>query len=100
MNAFLAKLKAQGKTDELIEIAKVVGEYQGIAAIHLRSESTELVRALQEFITIVRESGVRGVVSHHKAAGLSENWGKVHTTMRMIDQANEEGLEIYMDAYP
>ena len=88
------------KTDELIEIAKVAGAYQGIAAIHLRSESTELIRAVREFITIVRQSGVRGVVSHHKAAGLSENWGKVHTTMRMIDQANEEGLEIYMDAYP
>jgi len=88
------------KTDELIEIAKVAGEYQGIAAIHLRSESTELVKAVGEFITIVRQSGVRGVVSHHKAAGLSENWGKIHTTMRMIDRANEEGLEIYMDVYP
>ena len=87
-------------TPELIEIAKVVGEYQGIAAIHLRSESTELIRALQEFITIVRESGVRGVVSHHKAVGLYENWGKVHNTLRMIDQANEEGLELWLDVYP
>lgn len=88
------------KTPELVEIAKVVGQYQGIAAIHLRSESTQLIRAVEEFITIVRLSGVRGVVSHHKAAGLQENWGKVHTTMRMIEKANEEGLEIYMDVYP
>jgi len=87
-------------TPELVEIAKVAGAYQGIAAIHLRSESTELVRSVREFIEIVRQSGVRGVVSHHKAAGLQENWGKVHNTMRMIDQANEEGLEIYMDVYP
>lgn len=88
------------QTAELIEIAKVVGEYQGIAAIHLRNENTELVRSVEEFITIVRLSGVRGVVSHHKASGLQENWGKVHTTMRMIQRANEEGLEIYMDVYP
>lgn len=88
------------KTDELIEIAKVVGMYHGIAAIHLRSESVELVRALEEFLTIVRKSGVRGVVSHHKAAGLYENWGKVHNTLRMIDKANEDGLEIYLDVYP
>ena len=88
------------KTQELVEIAKVAGQYQGIAAIHLRSESTELARAVREFIEIVRQSGVRGVVSHHKASGLQENWGKVHNTMRMIDQANEEGLEIYMDVYP
>lgn len=88
------------KTAELVEIAKVVGQYQGIAAIHLRSEGALLVQALEEFITVVRQSGVRGVVSHHKAAGLQENWGKVHHTMRMIQRANEEGLEIYMDVYP
>lgn len=88
------------KTEELIEIAKVVGEYHGIAAIHLRSEAVQLVHSVQEFITIVRESGVRGVISHHKAAGREENWGKVHTTLRMIDQANEEGLELFADVYP
>lgn len=88
------------KTEELVEIAKVVGEYQGIAAIHLRSEAAELIPAVEEFITVVRRSGVRGVVSHHKAAGLQKNWGKVHTTMGMIQRANEEGMEIYMDVYP
>ncbi len=88
------------KTDELIEIAKIVGEYHGIAAIHLRSEAVELIKAVQEFITVVRESGVRGVISHHKAAGLTENWGKVHTTLRLIDKANAEGLELYADVYP
>lgn len=88
------------KIPEAIEIAKVAGEYHGIAAIHLRSESVQLVAAVREFISIVRESGVRGVISHHKAAGREENWGKVHTTLRMIDQANEEGLELFADVYP
>lgn len=88
------------KTEELIEIAKVVGEYHGIAAIHLRSEGATLVEAVQEFISIVRASGVRGVISHHKAVGLMENWGKVHTTLRLIDQFNAEGFELYADTYP
>ena len=73
------------KTEELIEIAKVVGEYHGIAAIHLRSEGATLVEAVQEFISIVRASGVRGVISHHKATGLTANWGKVHTTLRPLE---------------
>ena len=88
------------QTPELIEIAKVVGEYHGIAAIHMRSEGAALVESVQEFISIVRASGVRGVISHHKAAGLTANWGKVHTTLRLIDQANAEGLELYADMYP
>ena len=87
------------KTDELIEIAKIVGEYHGVAAIHLRSEGDGLINAVQEFIEIVRQSGVRGVISHHKATQ-PENWGKVHTTLRLIDQANAQGLELYADVYP
>lgn len=88
------------KTDELIALAKVVASFHGIASVHLRSEGDQLVAAVREFIDIVRASGVRGVISHHKVVGLSENWGKVHTTLRMIDDANREGMEIYADVYP
>lgn len=88
------------KTEELVEIAKVVGEYHGIASIHLRSESLDLIPAAEEFINVVRQSGVRGVFSHHKASGLDKNWGKVKSTLRMIDRANDEGLELYADVYP
>ena len=88
------------KTEELVEIAKVVAEYQGIAAIHMRNEGDDLVAAVEEFITVVRQSGVRGVISHHKAVGGPKNWGKVKTTLAMIDKANAEGLELYGDAYP
>ncbi len=86
-------------THELIELAKVVGQYHGIAAIHLRSEGDELVAAVEEFIEILRQSGVRGVISHHKAAQ-PKNWGKIHTTLHLIDRANAQGLELYADVYP
>lgn len=87
-------------TDELIEMAKVVKEYEGVVAAHIRSESNKLVEATKEFIDIVRQSGVRGVLSHHKACGSPENWGKVNYTLRLIDEANKEGIEIYLDVYP
>lgn len=88
------------KTQEAIEIAKVVGEYHGIAAIHLRSEADKLVEAVNEFVTIVKESGVRGVISHHKASGNPKNWGLVKETLRIIDQVNAQGYELYADVYP
>ncbi|MBP3337281.1 MAG: D-aminoacylase [Clostridia bacterium] len=87
------------KTEELIEIAKVVGKYHGIVSAHIRNEGNTLVNAVEEFIRIIKESGARGVISHHKSAG-KENWGKVNHTLRMIDDANNEGLEIYCDVYP
>lgn len=86
-------------TDELIEIAKVAGEYHAVVAAHIRNEGDSLVRSVNEFIRVIRESGTRGVISHHKAAG-RENWGKVNTTLRLIDGANAEGVDLFCDVYP
>ena len=88
------------KTDEAIALAKIVGEYHGLIAAHIRDEEEYLVKAVKEFITIAREAKVRGIISHHKSYGKPENWGKVTHTLRMIDEANAEGLEIYCDVYP
>ncbi|MBR5307493.1 MAG: D-aminoacylase [Clostridia bacterium] len=87
------------KTDELCELAKVLAEYDGILEAHIRNESNELIRAVSEFITVVKASGVRGIISHHKSC-FFENWGKVSHTLRMIDEANEEGFDLYCNVYP
>ena len=87
-------------TDELIEMAKVVKEYNGIVASHIRGEGMKLAKATKEFLDIVKAADVRGVLSHHKACGEPENWGKVSHTLRMIDEANAEGFDVYCDVYP
>ena len=85
--------------DELIALSKVVGEYHGVISAHVRNEGSQVVRSTEEFLTAVRESGARGVYSHLKAAG-KENWGKVTHTLRMIDEANDEGFDVFADVYP
>ena len=87
------------KTEELVYLAKVAAQAGGILAAHIRNESDELIEACEEFMTVIKASGARGVFSHHKAA-YKQNWGKVHTTLRMIDEANAEGYDIYCDVYP
>ena len=87
------------KTDELVEMAKVAARFGGIAAAHIRNEGDFFTEATEEFIRVVKESGIRGVFSHHKVCR-QKNWGMVSTTLAMIDRAVEEGLELYADAYP
>jgi len=87
------------KKDELVAMAKVVAEYDGVLAAHLRNESDTLVEAVEEFLSVVKEAGCRAVVSHHKAA-MEENWGKINTTIAMIDQVNAQGGDVHMDVYP
>ena len=88
------------KTEELVEMAKVVKEYEGVLAAHIRSEANLLVEAVEEFIHVAKTANVRGVISHHKACGAPTNWGKVKETLRMVDEANAEGYDIYVDVYP
>ncbi|MBQ5746424.1 MAG: amidohydrolase family protein, partial [Clostridia bacterium] len=85
--------------DEVFALAKIVGEYGGVISSHIRNEGDFLEEAVEEFINIIRVSGARGVISHHKSA-IERNWGKVKNTLRMIDDANQEGLDIYVDVYP
>ena len=86
-------------TEELIEMAKVVASYNGIVAAHIRNEGDTLLESVEEYLTVIRSSGARGVVSHLKSAG-KNNWGKIRQALEMIKKANEEGCDIHCDAYP
>lgn len=87
------------KTDELIYLATVAAQCGGMISAHIRDEGYELYSACEEFIKVIKASGARGVFSHHKAM-YKENWGKVNHTLRMIDEANQEGYDVYCDVYP
>lgn len=85
--------------DELLELAKVVKEYGGIYASHMRSESDRLEEAVEEILRVARLTGVSAEISHHKASG-KKNHGKVIRTLERIARAREEGLSVSCDVYP
>ena len=87
------------KTYELVEIAKVVAEYDGVIAAHLRNEADKFEEAVEEFLHVMRESGAKCVLSHHKAA-YPQNYGKVKKTLAMVDKENENGYDVHVDVYP
>ena len=86
-------------TNELIELCKVVKKYNGIYATHMRGESDTVIESVEEAIEIGRKSGVRVQISHHKIAG-KDNWGKSKITLKLIEEANTEGIDVKFDVYP
>lgn len=90
---------AYAKTDELVRLSEIVAASGGIYATHLRNEGSRLVEAVAEAIEIGERASVSVQISHHKAAG-NFNWGKVKTTLGMLDDANMRGLSIHSDVYP
>lgn len=88
-----------GNTLELIEMAKIVAKYDGLIMVHMRSEKDMLLESIDEMIEVIRGSGVRLQVSHHKALG-KPNWGKVRESVKKLEALRADGLDVTFDQYP
>lgn len=85
--------------DEVVEIAKAVRDRDGIYDVHLRSEGTRLIPAMEEVIEIGRRSGIPVLITHFKVAG-RKNWGQSERALRLLDRARQQGVEITLAQYP
>jgi N-acyl-D-amino-acid deacylase len=85
-------------TEELIELCKVAGEYNGMYITHMRSEGNGIFGAVDETIRIAREGKLPAEIYHLKMAG-NDNWWKLDSVLAKIDKANKEGLKITADMY-
>lgn len=85
-------------TEELVALAKAVGEYNGMYISHMRSESGQIFEALDELMLIAREAGIPAEVYHLKASG-KPNWDKIEEVFKRIEAARAEGLQITADMY-
>lgn len=87
------------ETTELIELSKVVAEANGLYSSHIRGEASTLKKAVQEELDIAREARIPVEILHHKAVG-RDNWGSVRETLKMIENARVEGVDVNCDVYP
>lgn len=87
------------RTEELVELARVAAEFDGMYISHLRSEGNRLLEAADELIGIARQANIRAEIYHLKAAG-ENNWPKLDQLIAKIEAARAEGLAIGADMYP
>jgi N-acyl-D-amino-acid deacylase len=87
------------KTEELVDLAKIVAQYEALYTSHIRGEGATLMKALDEAILIGRKGGVRVEVSHLKAMG-KDNWGRGKETLLKLEKARQSGVDIAADQYP
>jgi len=87
------------KTNEIVELCKIVAEYNGVYATHMRNEDDTVEEAIEEALEISQKSGAALQISHFKACNRS-NWHKVDHMLEMIHSANKAGLPVHADRYP
>lgn len=82
---------------EVVPLAAAAARAGGIYTAHIRDEADHIASAMDEAITIARESGARLVLSHHKLSG-ERNFGRSVETLARIARAQCEhcvGLDVY-----
>jgi len=87
------------KTDEIVELVKVIAPFGGIYHSHVRNERAQIVDAYKEAVTISERTGVPAHISHMKIMGRA-NWGKVPAALALVEEARARGLKISGDQYP
>lgn len=90
---------AYSETKELIEMCKVVAEYDGALVIHQRSEADTIVESMKEVIEIGKKSGVRIHFSHFKVCG-KQNWKYIPEVIELLEKSQKEGIKVSCDQYP
>jgi N-acyl-D-amino-acid deacylase len=87
------------KTEEIIELAKVAAQYNGVYFSHMRNESAQLLAAIQETIRIGEEAHIPVHIYHLKAAG-QDNWPLMTKALALIQSARDRGVDVTADIYP
>ena len=85
--------------DEIAELCKVAGGYNGFYSTHMRNEDDYLIEAVTEAISTARKAEIPLQIAHFKASG-RRNLEKVAVAFEMIEKAVEEGMDITLDRYP
>jgi N-acyl-D-amino-acid deacylase len=83
---------------ELIELCKIVAEFDGVYASHIRGERETMIKAVKEAIYIGKESGVSLHISHHPAK--IGAWGTSSETLSLMEKTIEQGIDVMCDLHP
>lgn len=89
-------------TEEVIALAKTVSENNGIYDTHLRDESSYtvgLIPAIEEAIEIGKQAKLPVHISHIKCLGV-DVWKQSKDIIRLIEKAQQEGVEVTANQYP
>ena len=86
------------KTPELVAITSEAAKCGGMYISHMRSEGNKLLEAIDELITISKESGAPAEIYHFKQGG-QPNWGKIDAAIAKVNAARAAGQRITADMY-
>ena len=88
----------QASTDEIKQLAYIVGEYDGMYASHIRNYDEHIQSAVEEFVQIAEHGGIKGQLSHlNVRVNTNSPPGAWHRAVETLERAREKDLNIQTD---
>ena len=85
-------------TEEVVALASVLADYNGIYTTHMRDEADHVVESVEESLQIGASANVPVVISHHKCQG-KQNFGRSTETLKIMAAARKT-QSVALDIYP
>jgi N-acyl-D-amino-acid deacylase len=86
------------RTDELVALSKTVSRHGGLYVSHMRSEGTNIFKAVDEVFTIATQAKLPVHISHLKLAG-RPMWGRHKELLARLDRARVNRVRLTHDQY-
>ena len=85
--------------DELLAVAKAVGQSGKLLSVHLRNEGGHVVSALEEVLNLAQKAQASLKISHFKIRD-KQNYRFLDEALSSIDRAYQRGVNVGFDVYP
>lgn len=86
------------RESEIVELARVAANTNGVYVTHMRNEGTALLEAIAESINVGRLLKMPVQISHLKVDS-PKQWGASVQALAMIDDARRRGIDVEADQY-
>ncbi len=83
------------KTEEIVELCKVVAQFGGIYASHIRGERETILEAVREAIEIGRQAGIPVQISHNAPKYGAPN--DASANLQLVKDARAAGQDVTVD---
>jgi N-acyl-D-amino-acid deacylase len=87
------------KTDEIVELAKVIAPYSAVYTSHIRFQDGRVYESIAEAVEIGRQAKVPVEISHIKIKG-KNSWGGSPKIIQQLEQYRKDGIDVTVDQYP
>lgn len=86
--------------EELIALAQVTKKYDGIIMAHIRSHGLDMIKAIEEFIALGKETGARIHISHCRSYKNKKFGITAKKILEVVKATRNQGVALTLDQHP